>query len=702
MNQGKKQYLPTVAVIVGICLLLAAFWRFYSVPIADGLLFFVSIFLLYLLPGAVLLRRYLGSFSWIEYLILSTMTGIVTCCYANLVTGWVYHFAFSTDQSIVRHFVVIWALGFLAVAVLLILMKRPIFPIIEKPKFRWWPVPFGIVLFIAINSFYHNGYPLTDGRMGMDHIHDIEPMVHIMFSGELLRTFPPYVPFVKGVTLTNYHFMADLFMAQFRALFGLHLNDLFFRMLPTFVLMLVLGTSWAVIRRISESNRAAVLWALLIFLGGDLSLHVAPLVYLASPDPEIFSIFGGQLFIGLLANLHTGLWISTFMTALLIFYQAEKTDASRLYLLGGLLIGVSSFLVAFGGAVACLALGMTALWRLLKNREFHYFKAGFAGALAVVPMAFQMGPGGSGEAIFGLSKGWHLIITSIRLGFFRSTEAVDQFIDENSVFVLIPLWLLFFVVAVAGCTGFRMMGIKALFSDITKLGSISPLRLMLILNIFIGLFLMSFTTLNFEDAWESPNTSYFYWFNGFLPLCIYGAIRTRYWIDHVSTKKRRRFLTTLLALALLQPLFLQAYTIGLKTQGFDELYGWRLSPIETRALLALRELDGNDWLLTEPECHYSAIAGHRMYSVILPDNRHGFFISKDILKERNSLPENIFETTDPITAQQLLHQQPEIEYIFAPKYAPLKFLPVYWLEDLVVDEDVGLYRIDRQKMKPRL
>lgn len=680
-----------IAFIIGL-------WLYHGVSIVSAALFVIGILVLFIIPGALLIQPFRTRFSWLEYLLLATVIGIAACCMSCLLASYIYHFLSGSRQSIVQAFAYLWAAASVIAFTVALIKGAFKLPEFKSPAGYWWIALVLVPVAIVWINNYHNGYVLSDGRMGVDHVHDFESLLHVELSTELLRTFPPKIPFLFDLDLKNYHFMSDLFLAIISGLTNLAVRDLFYRFVNTMVLVLVTVSAYAALFRFTQNKKASLLWALLLVVGGDLSLHFAPIAMWLNPGGEFFNIFTGQLFISFIANLQTGIWVFFFCMALVLFESAEKTGDLWLYVLGGLLTGTSIHFVSFAGAGACLALGLSALWIMFRRREFGFFWATFTAGIAVLPMLLQSIPSHSDMSLFKFSWGWYAMATAIKLGFTSSPETAISFANEHRILMLV-VWPVLLAVSLVGIGGFRWWGARLFYKDAKSLSSKPGVRIILVLNIMLGVALMTFVTLNYKHAWQSPNTAYFFWMNGFIPLVFYGALSSGRIFNRTDRKSQKRMIIILLILALPQPLLFNVYRLSQKLGDFDDLYAVRLNATETKAIIKLKKMGVDDWVFTSESGYAIGLAETRTYAVDLPVERHNFLLPREVFDELLKTPRVIFNEADPVAVAHAIRPFiKDVKYIFADSEHPLKFLEVDWLEPIVANDGVGLYKILPDKL----
>ncbi len=684
--------------IVLLVLAIGIVWRVYSVSFTDSLFFFIAVFLMFFIPGIILLQGFRENFTFPEFFLLCTVTGIVCSGVSNLFAMLIYYWITSDTASIVGPFSYAWSSAFGIIFAVQMIRRKISLPAFRAPKGWGWLAAVLFVIFFIGNAKYHNGYVLPDGTMGLDSFHEIEPLVHTLFSMELVREFPMQAPFAYGVKLGGYHFMSDLLLAQIHSITGIAVRDLFFRMAFTLVYLLILGTAWSAINRMVKNSGVALLWALLVIVGGSLSPHVIPLILLiGQAQPELLT-FSGHLFLAIEANLQTGLWISIFFTSLMLFQKSEGSKIKSQVLLGGFLVGCSIHFLAFGGAVAITALGLTGVWFGLKDKKGDFFKSAFIAGIVALPILLQLKTSSPGQTIFKLSGGWHLITTAVRLGLAESAESIIDAAQRANLLIVLAAWIFLFLLSVAGMAGYRLWGIKIFLWDISHLSNTSPVRFWLAINILLGFICGTFISLGYSYTFDTPSTIYFIWLNGFIPLGIYGAIQYSKTATGSTKRRRSKMLALLLFLALPNCLLISGNQLGIKFMDFEELYESKISAVEAKALQKVRDIGGDDWMVVPEKCYYPALAGHRLFIVKPPEGLHNFFVSDNNFDELTLIPKTLFSTNDPETAAQIFKTFPDIQYIFACKGSGLHFLPVKWLKEVYVEQGVGLYSVVRDKL----
>lgn len=326
------------------------FNNFLLLPIFVALCFFV----LYL-PGTLLLRKIHKKLSTLEFLYLSLLCGISILIIQTIITGllgvrpisYILLFSLSLYSIFLYH-------TSLFTSIISLFKSKHLMPILLL----------GVLLqgFINFPSglLYENGLNFwsSQGHDGLWHVSLIE---------EISRNFPPSMPLYAGHTLTNYHYISDIFMGEFFRLFPFFTSlDLYFRFYPILFSFLIGLGVYVFVTRIKNST--AALWSVFF------TYFCGSFGYIILILRNQFPIGGETMFWAsqgntILGNPPHALGIIYLTTILLLLSLYEKFRSNR-YLVLTVFIGL--FMVGIkvsSGILAVLGLVAAGISLLFKEKN---------------------------------------------------------------------------------------------------------------------------------------------------------------------------------------------------------------------------------------------------------------------------------------------------------------------------------------------
>ncbi len=219
----------------------------------SSLLFFFCLFLLsstffILLPGRLLLSKLSKQLTPLENGYLSIILGFVIIILETVITGLLHLRIISWILILSLSFVSLFKLGFPIDFFRNLWRKRFLLPVLF----------IGIIVQGLIN--FPSGWKFADGvNFWSSQGHD--GLWHVSLMEEVSRNFPPSMPLYAGHSLTNYHYISDIFMGEYYRLFPIFSSlDLYFRFYPVLFSFLIGLGVFVLVSRIKDESSA--LWAM--------------------------------------------------------------------------------------------------------------------------------------------------------------------------------------------------------------------------------------------------------------------------------------------------------------------------------------------------------------------------------------------------------------------------------------------------------
>lgn len=248
------------AMTAGLCL---AFARWTSSSWLAFPRFLFALFLLFVLPGSLLVRWWRLVSSPIEQLTLATVLGMIVTCSGYVIAAW-----WGQPQ-------VLWlwiAAGALSLIGWGSASRRNLWSRLRRLErshaLLLLALTGGWLPLATLSYYYRNLSRAGLGTLTFVDLSDI--LLHASVAAELTHTVPPQVPFLAGERL-NYHIGMDLVAAVLNRYGGVPLPDLLVRFCPTLFITVGMLAAFCLARRVIGTGAAAAAAALLAVLGEDLS-----------------------------------------------------------------------------------------------------------------------------------------------------------------------------------------------------------------------------------------------------------------------------------------------------------------------------------------------------------------------------------------------------------------------------------------------
>jgi len=343
--------------ILGLCaaIFMGMGWQFSLYTSTSWLeypRFLAAFTFFFLLPG-FLVTKWLGvKTTFVEYLTLGLVLGMITTSVLYILLAWMKLplllwlwgiaglVSFTTDKLMIER---IWSSFKLAMPHHLLLLLA-IFA-------GWLPLYF-------LGYYYENFSLDSSGRFTYYGLVDI--LLHTSIAAELTHALPPQVPFFDGVPL-NYHIGMDLIPAVLNRLGGVSIPDMVVRFCPTLFITSTVLSAYCLARRFIGSGSAGVVAALLIVIGGDIVpglLRWSDGVW-SKQDFQASTITSLYLFNPMVVAL------SLLFTGLFCFYRSVKENCWRWNVAASMCVAALIQTKIFIFIQLAAALGLTMMINLL-------------------------------------------------------------------------------------------------------------------------------------------------------------------------------------------------------------------------------------------------------------------------------------------------------------------------------------------------
>ena len=225
----------------------------------------------------------------------------------------------------------------------------------------WWVV----VVFIA-GVVIQTVQSIPSGFIFRDGWHTFiadDALWHLGLTGELIRHMPPNEPGTAGLLLTNYHYLANLFIADFSRVFGLPLLTVQFFFICVFLSMM-LGLLLFVLGRMAGlSMVGAALVMYLQYFASD-TIYAIPLITRHVVDFSVHPLEDGTMF---LENPPRAFASVITVVGIILLVQTVRSKRVLLSVLTGITFGVVIGCKIHSGIMVLIGLFAIGLYALFKR-----------------------------------------------------------------------------------------------------------------------------------------------------------------------------------------------------------------------------------------------------------------------------------------------------------------------------------------------
>ena len=434
-----------------------------------NLLFNLLVFLLFLLPtiyvpGYLLLKRLGIKLTNLERISLSLSIGIVFFTFISFVFSHL-HLRFLVFPI------------FLLIFIYFLLRYR-----FKRKEIRkiWRPelLPALVIGFASLVQFalmYKSG-TLYQGGLAFWGVHGYDGIWHVSLVQELARYFPPQNPGFAGEALKNYHFLTDLFIAQFHNFSRIPILDLYFRFVPLLLTALLNVLIFIFVRAWSKSKKVACWSVFFASIVGSFG-YLPQLIGHGSNNWE--TAFWGVQPASAFLNPPFALSLIILMTGLFFLNQMPKKPKKSYFLIISLVFGILIGFKVYAGLIALTTLLLMGIWQLLRKRDKSVLVVFFLSLIFSLMVYFPSSRATVGFMVF---EPWWFIQTMVqapdRLNWPGLELRRQTYVLLNDFISLGLLQAFVFMIFLIGNLGTRFIGFFPLVKRIFK-GSVTDRFLIL-------------------------------------------------------------------------------------------------------------------------------------------------------------------------------------------------------------------------------
>lgn len=403
------------------------------------LLFILSIFFIFYLPGRLILR--ISKFSFNNFPIMTSSALTSSICLFLLTT---YLFAWLRIPVFG-----ILIMGLLAILELIHLFseKRKIYSFYKKLL----SVEIVIILigsFIMAYLMWFSGMLTNDGLVFYS-INATDAIFHLSLVGNLINHFPPTHSGLDGISLRGYHFFYDFLLADFSNIFKFSPLDLYFRLFPFFIAFFYGISGWALASFLNLNKLSTRIFLFLLYFGQGFGFLVS-------------AIFHGEYNTGIIqSSAHildpNVLFSVAILFTIFIFLFSSKTILQ--IVLTAILIGVLPNIKIYTAVIVFGAVFIVSIVDFFRTRETKFIKISLLSSIiaCVVYLPINYGAGKLIFAPFLLYK--HFMESTLLFSSFQWALKYQVFAFHDNYFRLTILYIIAFFLFFVPSLGLRLVNI---------------------------------------------------------------------------------------------------------------------------------------------------------------------------------------------------------------------------------------------------
>lgn len=643
------------------------FWLFF-------LWFLPVIFLAFYIPGSVLIRE--KNFSQLQHIALCFIMGLVFFALQAFILGYLGLRWLTYGYLLLFLCLWIWQKGYVVISKKNLLIKK-----ID-------PLLVGIVILgvvIQLLTVWFIGYRSENGFEFCCFWPD--SFYHLALINELSSSFPPKEPGMYDVFVKNYHFLANLVVADLSRVFRLPIVHAQYQYMPVFLSFLLAGSVIGTAGMISQNKNFMRWLVFFLFFSGDIIFVL------------LFFMGKGMNFTLNVSENATTLWFSPprvyamviLFGGIMVFLSFLKKQSLRTGVLLGMLFGSLVGFKIYLGFFALIGLSGVMLFSIFRKRfewVLPVLVSGIVGALLYFPVNAQAG----GLFYSGL---WRIDDFAVRPVFdlVRLELAKQVYREHGNYLRIVLIEILFFALYIFSLFGMFLLG----FIQSKKSLKEFPRELHVLL--LTGLATSSVIGMFFLQDTGGANTLQFL-FSVYIVGAFYTALALSYWLKKIPMPMKIALIVLLVLLSSARVLRETYYNITDVVSHKDyfvvsneqrEALEYIKNSIPKDAVVAVESeqaFDDNCYIL-------SFIADRRFFlcgSGILQD--HGANITTRVREvETIFLNENITRLSDSLKRNNIDYIYVPSGFLFGTTQTRDFLIPVY------KNAQVEVLRVDNAKMK---
>ena len=307
-------------------------------------------------------------------------------------------------------------------------------------------------------------------------------MWHIALMDEIKRGGILQNPIFAGERLVNYHFFSDIAPAMFSKYLRFNDLDLYFRFFPLLYSLLLGGTAFILLKKVTNSFGASIWAVFFTYFAGSFGFVVT---YLKNKSIGGESIFWGTQIQSASGNPPQIISDFLVITYLYLFYLLVKKVNRRIFLLAVLLLGTLALFKVYAALALLVPTIIVGLWQLIRERKIYFLVLG--GLSGMLAAALYL-PNVSGTSFLIFQPWWYIrtmIVEPSRLDWIDHELRRQTYIYESNWKRVIYLESIGFFIFFFGNLGMRVVGLYDFFKY-TKTSFKNYFNLLFVLTIIIS------------------------------------------------------------------------------------------------------------------------------------------------------------------------------------------------------------------------
>lgn len=218
----------------------------------------------------------------------------------------------------------------------------------------------------------------TPGGLSFPEISYHDSIWHIYIIGELQEHFPPRHGGSAPALIKNYHFLSDLVIASIDKYLPVSTMEIYFRIYPTFVSILLSLSVFVFTRKLFGSGKANIAVFLTLFSG-----NASWFVQFFRGDEFRYSANTFMLdpILDLLQNPHAVIIFPMMLASMYGIKITERNSSRKWFIFSALPAGVMIGFKAWGGLLMLGGLAAAAIWSSLVKKRHYYWISFFLSLL---------------------------------------------------------------------------------------------------------------------------------------------------------------------------------------------------------------------------------------------------------------------------------------------------------------------------------
>jgi hypothetical protein len=409
-------------------------------------LFLVFALLAFYLPGLAILRK--SNLDDRAKFILSFPVGIALFTLLSFILEYL-HFRL--------------ALFLLPVLALILLKGRVVLP---RPNWINFPVAlltlFGSISWLLVTV--KNGL-VYDFGLAFWGPHGHDGIWHLSLIESLKQGLPLQNPIFAATNLGNYHFFYDLLLAESSNLTKISSLDLYFRMFPFLISLLIGAVGYILVKSWFKSKLAGFFAVFFVYFGGSFGWTIN---FLKDRTFGGETLFWAQQGISTFINPPFAISVLALLTGLFLFNRVREDKDYNIGAIVPLVIiwGTLIEFKAYGGLLVLGSLAAVTAYELIKG-NFKFLKISLPIGILSLAVFLPNNSGSSTLLVFQPLWLIHSMVDSVdRLNFIRLSQARIAGEDGGNYLKFIAAEIVGTVIFILGNLGTRIVGVLALRNNL--------------------------------------------------------------------------------------------------------------------------------------------------------------------------------------------------------------------------------------------